>query len=54
VNVLRQAATVSSTPPQAKSMGCGSTGGATLPTVGAAVLLLLGWRSLRGRRRQSP
>ena len=43
VNVLRQAAAVSSTAPQAKSMGCGTTGGAALPSLGVAVLLLLGW-----------
>ena len=49
VNVLRQAAAVFSTAPQAKSMGCGTTRGAALPSVGGAVLLLLGWRSLRRR-----
>ena len=54
VNVLRQAAAVSSTAPQAKSMGCGTTGGAALPSLGGAVLLLLGWRSLRVRRRPTP
>jgi len=54
VNVVRQAAAVSSTPPQAKSMGCGTTGGAALPSLGGAVLLLLGWRWLRVRRPRSP
>ena len=51
VNVLRQQATVAATAPQAKSMGCGATGGAALPSLGVAVLLLLGWRSLRAPRR---
>ena len=54
VNVLRQAAAVSATAPQAKSMGCGTTGDATLPSLGVAVLLLLGWRSPRVRCRPTP
>ncbi len=51
VNVLRQQAAVAATAPQAKSMGCGTTGGAALPSLGGAVLLLLGWRSRRVRGR---
>jgi hypothetical protein len=54
VNVLKQAATASSTTPQAKSMGCDSTGGTALPFLGIAVLVLLGWRSLEVRRRPLP
>jgi hypothetical protein len=50
VNVLKQAAAVSSTRPQAKSRGCGSTGGTALPLLGIAVLVLLGWRSQEARR----
>jgi N-acetylneuraminic acid mutarotase len=50
VNVLRQAAAVSSTAPQAKSMGCGTTGGAALPSLGGGVLVLLGWTVRRRRR----
>jgi WD40 repeat protein len=53
VNVLRQQAAVAATAPQAKSMGCGATGDAALPSLGAAVLLLLGWTA-RHRRRWSP
>jgi hypothetical protein len=51
VNVLKQAATASATTPQARSVGCGSTGGTALPVLGLAALVLLGWRSLRVRRR---
>jgi hypothetical protein len=51
VNVLKQAAAVSSTRPQAKSVGCGITGGIAPPLLGLAVLVLLGWRSLGARRR---
>jgi hypothetical protein len=54
VNVLRQAITVSATGPLAKSVGCATTGGAALPWLGAAVLLLLGWGSLRLLRRSKP
>jgi hypothetical protein len=54
VNVLRQQAAVAATAPQARSMGCGTTGGAALPSLGVAVLLLLGWCSLRVRRRPTP
>jgi hypothetical protein len=54
VNVLRQQATVSSTAPQAKSMGCGTTGGAAVPGLGGVVLVLLGWRSLRVRPHPTP
>jgi hypothetical protein len=50
VVVTQQATTVSATSPQAKSIGCGTTGGAPLPWLGA-VLVLLGWRSLRPSRR---
>jgi hypothetical protein len=49
VNVLRQATAVSSTAPQAKSMGCGTTGGAAVPGLGGVVLVLLGW-TVRHRR----
>jgi hypothetical protein len=45
VNVTQQATTVSATGAQASSMGCGTTGGAALPSLAAAVLVLLGWRS---------
>ena len=52
VNVLRQPTAVSATSPQANSMGCGTTGGAALPLLGGAVLVLLGWRpALRRPRR---
>jgi hypothetical protein len=51
VNVLRQAAAVSPTMPQAKSVGCSTTGRAVVPTLGVAVLLLLGWCSLSVRCR---
>ena len=51
VNVTKQASALSPTSPQAKSMGCSTTGGAALPSLAAAVLVLLGWRSLRVRRR---
>jgi hypothetical protein len=51
VDVTRQSSVVSATAPQAKSMGCATTGGSALPSLGVAVLLLLGWRSLRVRRR---
>ena len=54
VNVLRQAAAVSSTAPQSKSMGCRTTGDAALLSMGVAVLLLLGWRSLGVRSRPAP
>jgi|GEM_PF-5946039 hypothetical protein len=50
VNLPRQATTVSATAPHAKSVGCNTAGGAIMPTLGVAVLLLLGWRSLRVRR----
>jgi len=50
VNVTKQAAAVSSAGPQAKSVGCGSTGGPALPLLGIAGLVLLGWRSLGVRR----
>jgi hypothetical protein len=50
VNVMRQPSALSTTEPQAKSMGCGTNGGAALPSLGGAVLVLLGWRSLRVRR----
>ena len=53
VNVLRQPTAVSTTEPQAKSMGCGTTGGAALPSLGGAVLVLLGW-TVRRRRRGGP
>jgi hypothetical protein len=45
VNVTQHATPVSATSPEAKSIGCGTTGGAPLPWLGA-VLALLGWRSL--------
>jgi hypothetical protein len=51
VNVSRQSAAISSTAPQAKSMGCGTTADAVVPSLSVAVLLLLGWRSMRMRRR---
>ena len=51
VNVLRQPTAVSATSPQANSMGCGTTGVTALPSLGGAVLILLGWRSLRRSRR---
>ena len=51
VNVTQQATAVSSTSPQANSMGCGTTGVTALPSLGGAVLILLGWRSLRRSRR---
>jgi hypothetical protein len=54
VNVLSGSAAVSSTAPQAKSIGCGTTGGAALPSLGVALLLLLAWRSLRVPRRPTP
>ena len=50
VNVTKQASALSPTSAQANSMGCGTTGGATLPLLAGAVLVLLGWRSLRIRR----
>jgi hypothetical protein len=50
VNVIRQPSTLSATSPQAKSMGCGTTGGAALPSLGVAVLALLAWTSLRRPR----
>ncbi len=50
VNVVRQATAVAATAPQAKAMGCATTGGSALPSLGVAVLVLLGWRSLRVRR----
>jgi hypothetical protein len=50
VNVIRQPSGVSATSPQANSMGCGTTGGAALPALGGAVLVLLGWRALRRSR----
>ena len=49
VNVTRPPSAVSATSSQANSMGCGTTGGAALPSLGGAVLALLGWRSLRVR-----
>ena len=51
VNVVQPAATLSSTTPQAKSIGCNTSGGPELPGLGGAVLVLLGWRSRRVRRR---
>jgi len=55
VNLPRQPAeVVSATAPKTKSMGCSTTGGAVVPTLGVAVLLLLGWCSLRVRRRSAP
>ena len=55
VNVTKQASALSPTSAQANSMGCGTTGGATLPLLAGAVLVLLGWRSLRIRRpRRTP
>ena len=51
VNVIRQPSAVSATGSQANSMGCGTTGGAALPSLGGAVLVLLGWRALRRPRR---
>jgi hypothetical protein len=53
VNVLRQATAVSTTAPQSKSMGCGTTGGAAVPGLGDVVLVLLGW-TVRHRKRWSP
>ena len=47
VNVTKQASALSPTSPQEKSMGCGTTAGAALPSLGGAVLVLLGWRLLR-------
>ena len=47
VNVTKQASALSPTSAQANSMGCGTTGGATLPLLAGAVLVLLGWTSLR-------
>ncbi len=52
VNVIRQSTLVSATGPQAKSMGCSTTGAASLPALGGVVLFLSGWRSLRVRRRK--
>jgi hypothetical protein len=51
VNVLRQATAVSTAGRQSASMGCAATGGAALPWLSAALLLLLGWRLLRARPR---
>ena len=51
VNVIRQPGAVSAASPQANSLGCGTTGVTALPSLGGAVLALLGWRSLRVRRR---
>ena len=51
VNVIRPPTAVSATSPQANSMGCGTTGVTALPSLGGAVLALLGWRSLRRPRR---
>ena len=51
VNVTRPPSAVSATSSQANSMGCGTTGGTALPSLCGAVLVLLGWRSLRVRRR---
>jgi hypothetical protein len=50
VNVIRQPSAVSATSAQANSMGCGTPGGAALPSLGGAVLVLLGWRALMRRR----
>jgi hypothetical protein len=50
VNVTQQATTVSATSPEAHAMGCGTTGGAALPSLGGAVLVLLGLRALRRPR----
>jgi hypothetical protein len=51
VNVVRQATAVSSTTAQAKSVGCGTTGSASVPSLGIAFLLLVGWCAPRMRRR---
>jgi N-acetylneuraminic acid mutarotase len=51
VNVTKQASALSPTSSQASPVGCGTTGGAALPSLGGAVLVLLGWGSLRRRRR---
>ncbi len=53
-NLPRQSTAVSVAAPQAKSMGCSTIGGAVAPTLGVAVLLLLGWCSLSVRRRPTP
>jgi hypothetical protein len=49
VNVTQQAVTVSATNPHANSMGCGTTGGAALPSLAGAVVVLLGWTAFRRR-----
>ena len=52
VNVPRQPTARSATAPHAKAAGCSTTGGAVSPTLGLAVLLVLGWHSLSVRRRR--
>jgi len=54
VNVMRQPIATSATSPQAKSMGCGTTGGAALPSLALAVLALLAWASRRAPRSRNP
>ena len=50
VNVTQQATTVSATSSHGNSMGCGTTRGTALPSLGGAVLVLLGWRLFRRLR----
>jgi hypothetical protein len=50
VNVTQRATTLAATSAHANSVGCGTTGGAALPSLAASVLVLLGWRSLRRLR----
>jgi hypothetical protein len=51
VSVQSKAAAIASTMPQAKSIGCATGGATALPSLGFAVLVLFGWRSLRVRTR---
>jgi hypothetical protein len=54
VNVTQQATTVSATSSHGNSMGCGTTGGTALRSLGGAVLVLLGWTLLKRPRRAGP
>ena len=49
VNVVRQATAVSTAGPQSRTIGCDTGGGAAVPSLAGAVLVLLGWSWLRVR-----
>ena len=51
VSVMRQPTALSAMGSRARSMSCGTTGGAALPPLGGAILILLGWGSFRRPRR---